>query len=77
MNSEKQLAKDVAEKIRKLYKTYLNGQGLGRNTVNSDGGCTFYLWNKEQSAFPTHQDVFPNHTKYSSDRHLYLRRSHP
>ena len=33
------------EKMRKLYKTYLHGQGLGRNTVNSDGGYTFYLWN--------------------------------
>ena len=28
-----------------MYKTYLHGQGLGRNTVNSDGGYTFYLWN--------------------------------
>lgn len=33
------------ENIRKLYKTYLQGQGLGRNTVNTVGGDTFYLWN--------------------------------
>lgn len=33
------------EKMRKIYKDYLRGQGLGANTVNTVGGDTFYLWN--------------------------------
>ena len=31
--------------MRKMYKAYLRGQGLGTNTVNTVGGDTFYLWN--------------------------------
>lgn len=33
--------------IRKEYKTYLQSQELGRNTVNTIAGDTFYLWNNE------------------------------
>ena len=33
------------ENMRKIYKAHLQGQGLGRNTVNTVGGDTFYLWN--------------------------------
>ncbi|MDE6747563.1 MAG: PD-(D/E)XK nuclease family protein [Lachnospiraceae bacterium] len=33
------------ESIRKMYKTYLEGQELGRNTVQTMSGDTFYLWN--------------------------------
>ena len=41
-----EIAKQLSyENMRKMYKTYLQGQGLGRNTVNTVGGDTFYLWN--------------------------------
>lgn len=33
------------ENIRRMYKTYLEGQELGRNTVQTMSGDTFYLWN--------------------------------
>lgn len=33
------------ENMRKIYKAHLQGQGLGRNTVNTVAGDTFYLWN--------------------------------
>ena len=33
------------EAIRALYKTYLQSQELGRNTVGTITGDTFYLWN--------------------------------
>ena len=33
------------EKMRKIYKAHLRGQGLGTNTVNTVGVDTFYLWN--------------------------------
>lgn len=38
----KQLSYD---NIRKMYKSYLLSQGLGRNTVQTVAGDTFYLWN--------------------------------
>lgn len=31
--------------MRRIYKAHLQGQGLGRNTVNTVAGDTFYLWN--------------------------------
>lgn len=33
------------DSIRKLYKTYLQSKELGRNTVGTITGDTFYLWN--------------------------------
>lgn len=33
------------ENMRRIYKAHLQGQGLGRNTVNTVAGDTFYLWN--------------------------------
>lgn len=42
IESAKQLS---YENMRKIYKAHLQGQGLGRNTVNTVGGDTFYLWN--------------------------------
>ncbi len=33
------------EKIRKLYKTYLQSQEFGRNTIQTITADTFYLWN--------------------------------
>lgn len=33
------------ESMRKIYKTYLEGQELSRNTVQTFSGDTFYLWN--------------------------------
>lgn len=33
------------ENMRKIYKTYLEGQELSRNTVQTFSGDTFYLWN--------------------------------
>ncbi len=33
------------DNIRKMYKAYLRSQGLGKNTINSVSGDTFYLWN--------------------------------
>lgn len=33
------------DNMRKLYKAYLRSQGLGKNTINSVSGDTFYLWN--------------------------------
>ena len=33
------------EKIRGLYKSHLQSLGLGRNTVGTFAGDTFYLWN--------------------------------
>ncbi len=33
------------QKIRNLYKSYLQSLELGRNTVNTVAGDTFYLWN--------------------------------
>lgn len=33
------------DNMRKMYKAYLRNQGLGKNTINSVSGDTFYLWN--------------------------------
>ena len=33
------------ENMRKIYKAYLKGLGLGINTVNTVSGDAFYLWN--------------------------------
>lgn len=33
------------DNMRKLYKAYLRSRGLGKNTINSVSGDTFYLWN--------------------------------
>ena len=41
----KQLSYD---NIRKIYKAYLQSQELGKNTVQTIAGDTFYLWNKER-----------------------------
>lgn len=32
------------ENMRKLYKAHLQGKGLGKNTVSTVAGDTFYLW---------------------------------
>ena len=42
IESAKQLS---YENMRRIYKAHLQGQGLGRNTVNTVAGDTFYLWN--------------------------------
>ena len=41
-----EIAKQLSyDNIRKMYKSYLLSQGLGRNTVQTVAGDTFYLWN--------------------------------
>ena len=42
IESAKQLS---YENMRRIYKAHLQGQGLGRNTVNTVAGDAFYLWN--------------------------------
>lgn len=40
------------ESLRRMYKSYLEGQELSRNTVQTMSGDTFYLWNNVgQEAF--------------------------
>ena len=40
------------ESLRTMYKSYLEGQELSRNTVQTMSGDTFYLWNNVgQEAF--------------------------
>lgn len=40
------------ESLRRMYKNYLEGQELSRNTVQTMSGDTFYLWNNVgQEAF--------------------------
>lgn len=40
------------ESLRRMYKSYLEGQALSRNTVQTMSGDTFYLWNNaSQEAF--------------------------
>lgn len=33
------------DSVRKMYKAYLQSQELGKNTVQTVSGDTFYLWN--------------------------------
>lgn len=41
-----EIAKQLSyDNIRKRYKSYLLSQGLGRNTIQTVSGDTFYLWN--------------------------------
>ena len=44
INELKQLSYDD---VRSIYKSFLNNQGLGPNTINTAYADTFYLWRKE------------------------------